>query len=137
MPNDEVTLEQYENCIWALQAGGEVRKEGASWYGKMPDGQDDPDEWRMTSIRNLCLLQSSINRSISNYGFSEKRKRVTTQIYSSRSELPVTTAMIFNVVIPNDYHTEKASLWTRQMGDAYFDDIASTIERGMKEYGKE
>lgn len=131
-------LERYESCIWALQVGGEVRKKEKNiWYGIMPDGQEDPDEWRMTSIRNLCLLQSSINRSISNYGFSEKRKRVTTQIYSSRSELPVTTAMIFNVVTPNDYHTENASLWTRQMGDTYFDDIASTLERGKKEYGKE
>ena len=128
-PNDEVLLKQYENCIWALQAGGEIKKEGDRWYGKMPDGLESPDEWRMTSIRNLCLLQSSINKSISNYGFSEKRRRVTTQIYSSRSELPVTTAMIFNVVCPNDYHTENAALWTRQMGDAYLDDIASTIEK--------
>lgn len=131
-------LEQYESCIWALQVGGEVRKKEKNiWYGIMPDGQEDPDDWRMTSIRNLCLLQSSINRSISNYGFSEKQKRVTTQIYSTRRELPVTTAMIFNVVSPNDYHTENASMWTRRMGDAYFDDIVSTIEMGIREYGKE
>lgn len=129
-PNDEVQLGQYENCIWALQAGGEVKMDDRGWYGKMPDGLESPDEWRMTSIRNLCLLQSSINRSISNYGFSEKRKRVTTQIYSSRRELPVTTAMIFNVVSPNDYHTENATLWTKQMGDTYFDDIASTLKEG-------
>ena len=131
-------LEQFESCIWALQSGedGGVRQEGGKWIPQISSKlmEEDSDEWRQTSIMNLCLLQASINRSISNNGFTEKRKQVTQQIYSSGENLPIATSLIFGLVDKDIYGTREAGVWSKTLGKYYLDDIVDTIKKGVLDY---
>ncbi len=121
-------LKIIENCIWALQCGGSVTNHNGEWKYEMPSSeQDSADAWKYFSIRNLCLLQESINKSIGCNDFEEKKRAVTWQIYSSTEELPIVTAMIFNVIESDFHSTAEESMWTREIGDIYLKDIVDTL----------
>lgn len=131
-------LELWEDCIWVLDCKGRVERvtdDSSSIIGWwFPDGEvDNPaDSWRFTSIRNLCLLSASVNRSIGNRSFADKRRRVTEEFLKG-AQLPVTTAEIFSVFISNEnYNTAGASVWGRSLGDKYLDDIDKTIGGYLK-----
>lgn len=130
---DQDKLETFEKCILALQSGGKVKKEGDLWIPQLPPDQmqEDADEWIQTSIMNLCLLPASINRSISNNGFTEKRKQVTKLIHTSGEEIPIATALIFDLQDENPYGTRDAGVWSKTMGEKYLKDIEETISRGV------
>ena len=134
--SDELAkLEAWEDCVWVLDCGGKVEKNTDNsdstigWHYILP-----PDEnpelvggWRFSSIRNLCLLSASVNRSIGNRSFGNKRKRVTEEFLKG-TQLPVVTAEIFSVFRENkDYKTSKAAIWGRNLGDKYLEDIDKTI----------
>lgn len=131
-------LEQFENCIWALQSGkdGSVMNDGHKWIPQISSDlkEEDADEWRLTSIMNLCLLQASINRSISNNGFAEKRKQVTYQINASGEELPIASALIFGLDDNDFYGTKEAGVWNKTMGKNHLNDIVDTITKGVFGY---
>lgn len=130
-------LELWEDCIWALDCKGSVTDDSSSiigWRYILPDEETDnpADSWRFTSIRNLCLLSASVNRSIGNRSFADKRRRVTEEFLKG-AQLPVTTAEIFSVFISNEnYNTAVASIWGRSLGDKYLDDIDKTIGGYLK-----
>ena len=133
-------LELWEDCIWVLDCKGRVEKvtdDSSSiigWRYILLNGEvDNPaDSWRFTSIRNLCLLSASVNRSIGNRSFADKRRRVTEEFLKG-AQLPVTTAEIFSVFISNEnYNTAGASVWGRSLGDKYLDDIDKTIGGYLK-----
>lgn len=136
------TLILWENCIWALACDGGYVKEKSSkdsntfgWnYYILPkddDQDDDPADsysWRFTSISNLCLLPASINSGIGNLSFEKKRKYVTEEFLNG-TQLPVTTAEVFNVFISNkNYPTANTSVWGRSQGEKYLKDIEETIK---------
>lgn len=131
-------LERFESCIWALQSGadGSVSKDGNLWVPQISSDlmEEDVDAWRQTSIMNLCLLQASINRSISNNGFAEKRKQITHKICSSGEELPIATSFVFGLCDDDLYGTKKAGVWNKTMGKNYLNDIVDTIKKGVLSY---
>ena len=124
-------LEAWEDCIWALECGGSIKRldNSSSSFGWQYDSgeADSASSWRFTSIRNLCLLSASVNRSIGNRSFENKRKRVTEEFLKG-AQLPVVTAEIFSVFRENkDYKTSKAAIWDRNLGDKYLENIDKTI----------
>lgn len=138
-PDKQNKLEAWENCIWVLDCDGQVERsidDSSSIIGwrYIPESVDAgfASGWRFTSIRNLCLLSASVNRSIGNRSFAEKRKRVTEACLRG-SQLPVVTAEIFSVFISNgNYKTEDAAVWGRELGDNYLCDIDKTIRGYLK-----
>lgn len=135
---EQSKLDMFEKCIWALQSGenGGVKKVQDSW---IPFGliEEDAGEWRQTSIMNLCLLPASINRSISNNGFTEKRKQVTKLIHTSEKELPIATSFIFDLHDDDLYGTRDSGMWNKTMGEKYLKDIKDTIKGYIKDTIKE
>lgn len=138
--DEQNKLELWENCIWVLDCNGRVERTAddssstIGWRYFFPNGySDDPaDSWRFTSIRNLCLLSASVNRSIGNRSFAEKRRRVTEEFLKG-AHLPVVTAEIFSVFISNEnYKTTDVPVWGRILGDNYLEDIVNTISGYLK-----
>lgn len=142
-PQMQETLILWENCIWALACDeGDVKKRSSEdkkpskdsntcGWDYIPPKDDDPADsysWRFTSISNLCLLPASINKGIGNHTFKNKRKYVTEKFLNG-TQLPVTTAEVFNVFISNkNYPTADASVWGRSQGEKYLKDIEETIK---------
>ena len=129
-------LELWEDCIWVLDCNGSVKRvqkeqnlNGFDWqYVLKGEEEDLIGSWRFTSIRNLCLLSSTMNRSIGNSSFANKRKRVTEK-YLKGLQLPVVSAEIFSGSKHNRYTmNENAAVWSRKYGDRYLQDIYTTIK---------
>ena len=145
-PHMQETLILWENCIWALACDGNVKERSTKdpnicgsntcgsntcdWDYNLPKADDHADSysWRFTSISNLCLLPDSINKGIGNHTFKNKRKYVTEEFLNG-TQLPVTTAEVFNVFISNkNYPTADASVWGSSQGEKYLKDIEETIK---------
>lgn len=114
-------FEQWEDCIWALEAGKKIVRNGDSW---IPENYEDAS-WRYVSIKNLCLLSTRVNSAISNNLYQVKRKLVTDFFYQGEM-IPIASKEIF---IDNEpYNGPDIFIWNSQMGEKYLNDIIKTIK---------
>lgn len=136
-PVAQAKLEQWEECIWVLDCNGKVERSDSNdfdWRYIVPKGENEDfaGEWRYSSIRNLCLLSASVNKSIGNNSFAGKRKRVT-EAYLKGAQLPIVTAAIFSVFRKNSFaDKDDSAVWTRENGDRYLNAIAEALEEYLK-----
>lgn len=126
-------LEAWDSCRWALESeDGMIIRESSKgkvfgWTARIAD--EDSDEWRYRSIKNLCLLSNHINRSIGNHPYPVKKGLIAKK-FTEGHQLPVVTAEIFSLLIDNPYQgkSEKnREEWNLEMGTAYMKAIANDI----------
>ena len=134
-------LEEWEAFIWAFESGAKIYPptedesslgNGIGWTYEMPSGSnvdDSADSWRFTSIKNLCLLPASVNRSISNSPFQVK-KRMVTSAFLKGDMIPEVSAIVFAIPTAGQesYAEADAPVWTLEMADEYLEDIKNAIE---------
>ena len=126
-------LEAWDSCRWALESeDGMIIRESSKdkvfeWTARIAD--EDSDEWRYRSIKNLCLLSHHINRSIGNHPYPVKKGLIAKK-FTEGHQLTVVTAEIFSVLKDNPYQgkSEKnREEWNLEMGTAYMKAIANDI----------
>lgn len=74
-------------------------------------------------ISNICLLESSLNKSVSNRIFSEKRQ-IIRQL--SHHYLPPGTERVFNKLFKPNY--QNPFVWSKKDAAAYLQDIKDTLQ---------
>jgi hypothetical protein len=85
------------------------------------------------SIGNLVLLDSSLNRSIRNYNYSIKRKKVLRFLNAGNSIQPHTIKVFSRYFQDNENENSDANTWTQEDIEANENAIINTISNYFKE----